>query len=108
MTIGESGANDRYAHSDVAERSRREKSVALARYLWDRGIDSGELATMPAATRRKLARAADINPPSTDETWTVVAGLLDEKDAWAAGRAEETRPHRDEKILWVKPPVRPW
>ena len=24
------------------------------------------------------------------------------------GGAEETRPHRDEKILWVKPPVRPW
>ncbi|MBY6365305.1 hypothetical protein [Rhodococcoides corynebacterioides] len=99
---------DRYAHSDVAERSRREKAVALARYLWDRDISADDLAAMPAATRRKLARAAEINPPSSDETWTVVARLLEEKAAWAAGRPETPRPNRDEKILWVKPPVQPW
>lgn len=100
-----------YAHSDAAERSRRDKAVALARYLWDRGITADDLASLAADTRRKVARAADINPPSTDETWTVVAGLLTEKADWARENPDHPsalHPHSDEKILWVKPPVKPW
>ncbi|WP_067699460.1 hypothetical protein [Nocardia jejuensis] len=100
-----------YAHSDHASRSREEKAKRLAGYIWSRAITSAELLAMPSAQQRKLARAADTNPPSTEETWTVVARLLDEKDAWTARHPEHpaaTREHPDEKILWVKPPVTPW
>lgn len=100
-----------YAHSDHASRSREEKARRLAGYVWARGISGAELLDLPLAQRRKLARAADTNPPSTDETWQAVAALLDEKDAWAArnpAHQAARRDHLDEKILWVKPPVKPW
>ncbi|MBL1078349.1 hypothetical protein JK358_28475 [Nocardia sp. 2] len=100
-----------YAHSDHASRSREEKARRLAAYLWQREITGAELLDMPMAQRRKLARAAETNPPSTDETWQAVARLLDEKDAWAArhpAHPAARRDHADEKILWVKPPVKPW
>ncbi|CCF62078.1 hypothetical protein [Nocardia cyriacigeorgica] len=100
-----------YAHSDAAARSRAEKARRLAGFVWERGITGAELLAMPAALRRKLARAARTNPPSTDETWQSVARLLDEKDAWAARHPEHpaaTRAHLDEKLLWVKPPITPW
>ncbi|OJF78835.1 hypothetical protein [Nocardia seriolae] len=100
-----------YAHSDHASRSREEKARRLAAYVWDRGISGDELLAMPTAQRRKLARAADTNPPSTEETWQVVARLLADKDAWAPRHPDHPaarRERRDEKILWVKPPVKPW
>ncbi len=100
-----------HAHSDAATASRVAKARRLAAYVWARDIRSAELLALPAATLRKLARAADTNPPSTDETWRVVADLLDQKDAWAArnpDHAAAVRAHADEKLLWVKPPVTPW
>ncbi|MEU7768226.1 hypothetical protein AB0B25_24350 [Nocardia sp. NPDC049190] len=100
-----------YAHSDTAAKSRAEKARRLASYLWQRGISGAELLALPARTRRKLARAAETNPPSTDETWATVAELLDEKDRWAARNPDHpaaTRQHTDEKLLWVKPPIGPW
>ncbi|WP_067574552.1 hypothetical protein [Nocardia acidivorans] len=100
-----------YAHSDHASRSREDKARRLAAYAWARGITGPELLELPPAQQRKLARAADTNPPSTEETWRVVAQLLVEKDAWAARHPDHpaaVRAHPDEKILWVKPPVRPW
>lgn len=63
----------------MASRSRREKAVGLAKFAWDRDISSTELLEMPDDRLRKLARAAGANPPSTRETWTIAAGLLDEK-----------------------------
>ncbi|MCX4097953.1 hypothetical protein [Nocardia sp. alder85J] len=100
-----------WAHTGHASKERAEKARRLAGYLWHRGITGAELHEVPAATRRKLARAAGINPPSTDETWTLVTNLLDEKDAWAQRNPNHPAARRenpDEKILWVKPPVRPW
>ncbi|MGU3432312.1 hypothetical protein ACNHUS_04795 [Actinomycetes bacterium M1A6_2h] len=100
-----------YSHSDHAQKSREAKATALARYLWDRDIDSSDLARMAADQRRKLARAASINPPSTDETWNSVARMLDDKASWAAANPDHpssTRAHVDEKIMWVKPPITPW
>ncbi len=100
-----------YAHSDFAAKGRAEKARRLAAYIWQRGITGAELLALPAAARRKLARAADTNPPSTDETWSVAGQLLDEKDAWAARNPDHPaaqRDHLDEKILWVKPPIKPW
>ncbi|MGW1742434.1 hypothetical protein ACWCPQ_26920 [Nocardia sp. NPDC001965] len=100
-----------YAHSPAAEAGRAAKARQLAGYLWDRDISGSELLDMPAAARRKLARAAGANPPSTEETWHSVAQLLDEKAHWAArrpGHPAAARAHTDEKLLWVKPPVTPW
>ncbi|MEV0293886.1 hypothetical protein [Nocardia sp. NPDC050710] len=100
-----------YAHTDASVSRRAEKARRVAAYLWDRGVTAAELGDLPAAVRRKLARAAGINPPSTDETWSVVARLLDDKDAWAARHPDHPaarRGHTDEKILWVKPPVKGW
>lgn len=100
-----------YAHSDAAAKSRAEKARRLASYLWQRGITGAEVLAMPAPSRRKLARAAETNPPSTDETWATVAKLLAEKDEWAARHQEHPsarREHTDEKLLWVKPPITPW
>src|SRR5689334_17445942 len=48
-----------YAHSDHASRSREEKARRLAAYVWARGISGDELLELPAAQRRKLARAAE-------------------------------------------------
>ncbi|MFD6157419.1 hypothetical protein ACFWF7_20940 [Nocardia sp. NPDC060256] len=100
-----------YAHSDTAAKSRAEKARRLASYLWHLGVTGPELLAMPAATRRKLARAADTNPPSTEETWVTVADLLAEKDDWAARHPDHPaarRTHTDEKLMWVKPPITPW
>lgn len=100
-----------YAHNDVSTGRRAEKARSLAVYLWDRDISAAELRTMPAATLRKLARAAGTNPPSTGETWQAVAALLDQKAAWAArhpGHPAAGRAHPEEKLLWVKPPIAPW
>lgn len=103
--------DNHYAHSDSAERSRRAKAVELARYLWDRDISADELAGLSPEVRRKLARTAGINPPSTDETWNSVSALLADKADWARTHPDHpasNHAHADEKILWVKPPVRPW
>ncbi|MGW6423960.1 hypothetical protein ACWF82_14875 [Nocardia sp. NPDC055053] len=100
-----------HAHSDAATASRATKARRLAGYAWSRDIRGAELLDLSASALRKLARAADTNPPSTGETWQVVADLLDQKDAWAArnpGHAAAVRTHADEKLLWVKPPVKPW
>jgi len=50
-----------YAHSDHASKRRAEKARRLATFIWDRGITGTELLDMPAAVRRKLARAAELS-----------------------------------------------
>ncbi|WP_430333446.1 hypothetical protein [Rhodococcus sp. ACT016] len=100
-----------FAHTDQASRKRREKAVELARFAWERDVTGTELLDLPEDRLRKLARAAGTNPPSTRETWTVAAELIDTKDRWAAEHpddARSARPHADEKIMWVKPPITPW
>lgn len=100
-----------YAHSAAAEAGRAAKARRVAGYLWDRDISGAELLALPNAVRRKLARVAGVNPPSTDETWQQVARLLDEKTAWAARHPDHPAARRtavDEKLLWVKPSVKPW
>ncbi|MBJ8347574.1 hypothetical protein [Antrihabitans sp. YC2-6] len=105
------GSDADFAHTDRAGNMRREKAITLARYVWERGIDAVELQTLSDEQRRKLARAAGVNPPSTSETWNEVAGLLDRKDAWAAANPDHpsaTPQLVDEKIMWIKPPITPW
>lgn len=105
------GGDFDFAHSEQAAKSRRDKATSLARYVWERGIGGAELLALSDAVRRKLARAADISPPSTMETWTITAELLDVKTAWASanpGHPSAVPRHADEKIMWVKPPIAPW
>ena len=100
-----------FAHTDQASRKRRDKALGLARFAWERGITGTELLDMPDDRLRKLARAAGANQPSTRETWTVAAQLIDEKDHWAGQHPDDpraARDHADEKIMWVKPPIVPW
>ncbi|MDH6287522.1 hypothetical protein ACNJ7E_09835 [Rhodococcus sp. NM-2] len=100
-----------FAHTEGAAKRRREKAMGLARYVWDRGISGQELLDLTDGTLRKLARAAGSNPPSTMETWLTVVELLDQKTAWAERHPDHpaaTPAHRDEKIMWVKPPIVPW
>lgn len=100
-----------FAHTDQADRKRREKALGLARFAWDRAIVGSELLEMPDDRLRRLARAAGANPPSTRETWAVVAALLDEKTGWARAHPGDPRSvpaHADERITWVKAPLPPW
>ncbi|KAA0017967.1 hypothetical protein [Antrihabitans cavernicola] len=100
-----------FAHTDQAATKRREKATVLARFVWDRAITSAELLALPDATLRKLARAAGAHPPSSMETWTTAAELVDRKSAWARQHPESrgaVPAHSDEKIMWVKPPITPF
>lgn len=100
-----------FAHTDRAEKNRRDKAIALARYAWNRGVTGTELLAMSDDIRRRLARAADAHPPRSMETWYLVAQLLDEKTAWAEQHPDHpasVRTDADEKIMWVKPRVRSW
>lgn len=100
-----------FAHTDQAAKNRREKAVVLARFAWDRGITGAELLAMTDDYRRRLAREAGAHPPRTMETWNSVAELLDEKTRWARAHPDHAaagRARLDEKIMWVKPPVRSW
>lgn len=100
-----------FAHTDRAEKNRRDKAVVLARYAWNRGISGAELLALTDEVRRRLARAAGAHPPSTMETWQLAATLMDEKTAWADRHPTHpaaVRTDVDEKIMWVKPPVRSW
>ncbi|TCN50184.1 hypothetical protein EV641_113165 [Rhodococcus sp. SMB37] len=100
-----------FAHTDRAEKNRRDKALGLARFAWHRGITGAELLAMTDDNRRRLARAADAHPPRSMETWTLVASLLCEKSAWAQTHPDHpsaARDHLDERIMWVKPPTRSW
>lgn len=100
-----------FSHGADADRRRAEKATALARFAWDRAISGPELLALPDDRLRKLARAAGVNPPSTRETWTVAAELLERKAAWAQRNPADPRSaavHADEKIMWVKRPPPAW
>lgn len=100
-----------FAHTEEAARNRREKAIVLAGFAWNRGITGEELLALPDDVRRKLARAAGAHPPRSMETWQVVAALLVEKSAWAAQHPDHPAAAptaADEKIMWIKRPVRAW
>ena len=100
-----------FAHSPGSGSMRREKAITLARFIWDRGISRTELQAFSEEQRRKLARAAGVNPPSTHETWDLVDDLIKLKNEWAQahpGHPSALPGKLDEKIMWVKPPIKPW
>lgn len=73
-----------FGHTEQAHARRETKVRTLASFCWDRGISPADLRAMTDATRRRIARAADVHPPSSWETWGMVCDALDAKDAWAA------------------------
>lgn len=94
-----------FGHTEQAEARRAEKVRALAAYCWDRALSSADLRSMPEAKRRRLARTADVHPPSSWETWGQVCEALDAKDAWAArntGHPRAVRPLPLGRAQWVE------
>lgn len=97
-----------FRHSDRAEANRAAKAKTLARWLWDRGIDGDDLIAFSPAHRRRVARAAGVNPPSGIDTWAATAELLDAKAAWVAdhpGHPSGLRAHEDERAAWAPEPA---
>lgn len=100
---------DSFKHSAQAESNRRAKATELARFLWDRDIDGNQMLAFSDKWRRKLARAAAVNPPSSIATWQATAELLAAKKQWlergnqahpAAARAQ-----LEDQGAWFPEPV---
>ncbi len=70
-------AIDPFRHGTKAEANRLQKAKELARWLWDRNIGGEQVLGFTNKWRNKIARAAGVNPPSTLETWTVAAELME-------------------------------
>lgn len=99
---------DDWSHTENAIDRRAVKAKVMARYCWDRGLGADDLETLDAKTLVALARAAEVNPPSSDETWAVVRDLLRQMDDWAAGHAGDTRAVRSnpsERRRWIRPEI---
>lgn len=99
-----------FGHTEQARARRTEKVRALAVYCWDRALSAADLRAMPDATRRRLARAADVHPPSSWETWGQVCDALDVKDAWAVrnpAHPRSARPLPLGRAQWVDTPPPP-
>lgn len=97
-------AIDPFRHGAKAEANRMLKAKDLARWLWDRDISGEQVMAFSNKWRNKMARAAGVNPPSTLETWTVVADLMERMaqldDAGSASGISK-RHHLDEHEQWV-------
>lgn len=99
-----------FTHSDTAEANRENKAKSLARFCWDRNINSIELMDFSDAHRRRLARAAGVNPPSTLETWEKAVALMLQKQEWLQrnpGHPAGDRHALDERGEWVPEPEKP-
>lgn len=97
-------AIDPFRHGSKAEANRLQKAKELARWLWDRNIGGEQVLGFTNKWRNKIARAAGVNPPSTLETWTVAAELMERMaqlaDSGTQPGASE-RHHLDEHEQWA-------
>ncbi|WP_411731347.1 hypothetical protein [Paeniglutamicibacter sp.] len=97
-------AVDHFSHGAYAAANRQLKAKQLARWLWDRNINGEQVLGFTNKWRNKIARAAGVNPPSTLETWTVAAELM-ERMAQLDGSGLPTdasgRHHLDEHEQWA-------
>lgn len=93
-----------WAHTPAAQEARRRKARLLAVFCWDRGLTSADVQGMDTATRIKLAHRVGVHPPSGQETWDLVAALLDDKRRWADRHPTDPRAHpalAQERPLWA-------
>lgn len=97
-------ALDPFRHGSKAEANRLQKAKELARWLWDRNIGGEQVLGFTNKWRNKIARAAGVNPPSTLETWTVAAELMDRMQQLADSGAQPGAGERhrlDEHEQWA-------
>jgi hypothetical protein len=102
---------DPFKHSATAEANRKAKATTLARFLWDRDISGPQVLAFSDKWRRKLARAAAVNPPSSITTWEVAAELLAAKQQWLDRgnheHAAAARNHLEDQGTWIPEPAAP-
>ena len=67
-----------YATNGHAEQMRQEKARTIATWCWAHGLDSARVAGLDDALRRRVARSAEVNPPSSWNTWAVVVTKLEQ------------------------------
>ncbi|MGL3806378.1 hypothetical protein ACSYDW_09800 [Paeniglutamicibacter sp. R2-26] len=97
-------AIDPFRHGTKAEANRQQKAKELARWLWDRNISGEQVLSYTNKWRNKIARAAGVNPPSTLETWTVAAELMERMAQLAESGSRpgaSDRHHLDEHEQWA-------
>lgn len=82
-----------YAHTGVALENRRVKAAAIAAWCWDRALAPEVVGQLPEAVRRRLARAAGVEPGSW-ETWALVVSMLEQKTVWADAHSGDPRAGR--------------
>lgn len=85
------------ADDQRARENRVRKAVEIAGWMWHRHLDAITVAGWDAATLRKVAREAGVNPPRDGSpTWDLVAeGLI----RWEVERTGQ-REHVDEHAGW--------
>lgn len=94
-----------FRHTRGSRERRVVKASALARFCWVRAVTAHDLCQLDDATRRALARACGVNPPSTWETWSQTVDLLDAMSDWAAWHPEDPRADQsaaEERPQWVR------
>lgn len=99
---------DDWSHTQNAIDRRAVKARVMARYCWDRDLAANDLENLDSETLTRLARAAEVNPPSSDETWKVVRRLLNQMNDWAVAHPGDPRSepaHRSERRRWVRPEI---
>ena len=97
-------AIDPFRHGTKAEANRLQKAKELARWLWDRNIGGEQVLGFTNKWRNKIARDAGVNPPSTLETWTVAAELMERMQQLADSGTQpgaSERHHLDEHEQWA-------
>jgi hypothetical protein len=106
--------------TSAADRQRHRKAPPIALALWRRGLTAQTLAALPytdrspkVATATRFARQAyreagcELNPPGSADspTWTLVAVLLEQMQAFAATHPDDPRiPDRDlleDRAQWL-------
>lgn len=79
-----------------ARENRVRKAVEIAGWMWHRHLDAITVAGWDAATLRKVARAAGVNPPRDGSpTWDLVAEGLTRWEVERTGKREHLDEHAD-------------
>lgn len=79
-----------------ARENRTRKAVQIAEWMWHRNLDAITIAGWDAATLRRVARAAGVNPPRDGSpTWDAVAEGLTRWEGERTGDREHLNEHAD-------------
>ena len=70
-----------YANNGVAVKDREVKARKIALWCWTHGVAPERVGELDDALRRRVARSAGVNPPSTWDTWAVVVRKLEHAES---------------------------